>query len=254
MSELSGKVAIVTGASSGIGEAAARKLAARGAAVVVAARRKDRLDRLVDDIEQAGGTALAVACDVRDRKDVDALAGHAKNAFGSIDILFNNAGIMPLSTLDKGRVEDWENMIDINIRGVLYAMNAVLPVMLEQDRGHIVNTSSVAGRIVFAGGAVYCGTKHAVHAISEGLRTELAQMDPPRTGIRVTIIAPGVVRTELPDSITDDEWHQRTKDYFEGMDHALQAEDIADAVVYAVTAPERVNVNEILVRPVSQVR
>jgi len=252
--EIKGKTALVTGASSGIGEATARLLGQHGVNVVAAARRRERLEQLVREIRESGGNAVAAACDVTDRNQVEAAVRLARDTFGSIDILFNNAGIMPLSPLRKGRVDDWDRMIDVNIKGLLYAMNAVLPAMFEQASGHIINTSSVAGRIVFPSGAVYCGTKHAVHAISEGLRAELSQMDPPMSGIRVTIIAPGVVRTELPDSITDDETREQIRNYFATMQGALRSEDIASAVLFAVQSPAHMDVNEILIRPVTQAR
>ena len=254
MTDIKGKTALITGASSGIGEAAARLLAQHGVNIVACARRKDRLDALIDEIESAGGSGIAVRCDVSDRAQVDEAASRAKEAFGAIDILFNNAGIMPLAPLSKGRVDDWDRMIDVNLKGLLYAINAVLPTMLEQNAGHIINTSSVAGRVVFPVGTVYCATKHAVHAISEGLRAELSQMDPPMTGIRVTVIAPGVVRTELPDSITDAQTREQIKQYFSSMDKPLASEDIASAVLFAVQSPAHMDVNEILIRPVTQAR
>ncbi len=249
--KLRGKVAIVTGASSGIGEAAARALAAEGAHVVVAARRAERLAALVSDIEESGGTALAVPTDVTKRESVEALVRQTLDAFGRLDILVNNAGIMPLSLIRKLHVEEWDRMIDVNIKGVLYCIAACLPSMLDQGGGggggHIVNVSSVAGRRPFPGGTIYSATKFAVRAISQGIHLELSAKD----RIRVVDIEPGVVATELTDHITDEEvatrfetiWADKTR---------LQASDVAEAILFAVTQPDRVNVNEILVRPTDQ--
>jgi NADP-dependent 3-hydroxy acid dehydrogenase YdfG len=254
MHDLSNKAALVTGASSGIGEATAVALAERGVRIALAARREDRLGELVSLIEREGGRAIAIRCDVSDRVQVQRAVEKAAGVFGAIDILINNAGVMPVSPIAAGRFADWDRMIDVNIRGVLHGIGAVLPMMLERRTGHIVNVSSVAGRFVFPGNAVYCGTKHMVHAISEGLRSELAQMDPPQTGIRVTVIAPGVVHTELPDSTTDEAARVKVREYYDTMEGALQSEDIAAAILYALQAPRHVNVNELLLRPTAQVR
>lgn len=255
MSALSDKVVIVTGASSGIGEAAAQALAHKGASLVLAARRKERIERLAASIVKEGGHAVAVPCDVGRRDEVKALIDEAMKDFGRIDVLINNAGIMPLAPMAKCRIDDWDAEIDINIKGLLYGIGYALPVMLEQKSGHIVNVSSVAGRVVFPGAAVYCGTKHAVHVISDGLRSELAeQAKEDGNRIRVTIIAPGVVATELTDSIRDEKTRDISKQYYEGFDDPLQSGDIAESIVYALEAPPHVNVNEILVRPVAQVR
>ncbi|MCH7490316.1 MAG: SDR family oxidoreductase [Gemmatimonadetes bacterium] len=245
--KLRGKVAIVTGASSGIGEAAARALAAEGAHVVVAARRAERLAALVSDIEESGGTALAVPTDVTKRESVEALVRQTLDAFGRLDILVNNAGIMPLSLIRKLHVEEWDRMIDVNIKGVLYCIAACLPSMLDQGGGHIVNVSSVAGRRPFPGGTIYSATKFAVRAISQGMHLELS----PKDRIRVVDIEPGVVATELTDHITDEDiatrfettWADKTR---------LRASDVSEAILFAVTQPDRVNVNEILVRPTDQ--
>ncbi|HMB92567.1 MAG TPA: SDR family oxidoreductase [Rhodothermales bacterium] len=247
MSTLDNQVAIVTGASSGIGEATARLLAAEGAAVVLAARREGRLHDLKDEIEGSGGQALVVPTDVTDRRAVEALAEQTIDTFGRIDILINNAGLMPLSFIAKLHVDEWEKMVDVNVKGVMYGVAAVLPTMLEQESGHIVNVSSVAGRRLFPGGAVYCATKFAVTAFSEGLRQELSS----RHNIRVTCIEPGAVKTELPDTITD-------KDILEGFSKRLEdmtrleSEDIAESIRYAVSSPGRVNVAEVLVMPTQQ--
>lgn len=244
---LAGKAAIVTGASSGIGEAAARALARAGAAVALAARRRERLETLAAEIRDAQGTALAISTDVTDREQVEALVDASLDAFGSIDILVNNAGIMPLAPLAECRVEEWERMVDVNIKGVLYGLAAVLPTMRRQGSGHVVNVGSVAGRRPFPGGTVYSATKFAVRAISAGIHKELSATE----GIRVTNIEPGVVDTELPGGIH----HRETRDGFherwEGK-RMLSSEDVADAILFAVAAPDRVNVNEILVRPTDQ--
>lgn len=202
---LQDKVAIVTGASSGIGEATSRTLARAGAKVVLTARRKDRLDALCAAIEGNGGTALIVAADITDRQAVEAVLEKTLAAFGRLDILINNAGIMPLSPMRRCQVHEWDRMIDVNVKGLLYGIAAVLPTMLAQGSGHIVNVSSIAGRRPFPGGAVYSATKFAVRAISQGLRLELS----PEQKIRVTDIEPGVVATELQDHITDEEVRKR---------------------------------------------
>lgn len=244
---LEGRVAIVTGASSGIGEATAAALARAGAQVAVAARRTGRLEELADRIRAAGGEALAVPTDVAVRGQVEALAERVVEAWGRVDVLVNNAGLMPLSPIREGRVDDWDRMIDVNVKGVLYGIAAVLPVMLEQGSGHVVNVGSVAGRRPFPGGTVYAATKFAVRALTAGMQLELSASE----GIRVTDIQPGVVDTELPDHIPSEE----AREGFEGRwddRRRLESEDVAQAILYAVTAPDRVNVNEILIRPTDQ--
>ncbi|MDH3402114.1 MAG: SDR family oxidoreductase [Acidobacteriota bacterium] len=243
--DLEGKSAIVTGASSGIGAATARALAAAGVRVALAARRVDRLAALRDELTAAGGEALAVATDVTRRADVEALAAATTAAYGGIDVLVNNAGIMPLSFMKNLHVEEWERMVDVNVKGVLYGIAAVLTHMRERGGGHIVNVSSVAGRRVFPSGAVYCGTKFAVNAISEGLRAELSASD----GIRVTAIEPGAVATELLSTITDPAVREMlgARSF-----RALAAEDVARAVLYAVSQPAHVDVAEVLVMPTAQ--
>jgi NADP-dependent 3-hydroxy acid dehydrogenase YdfG len=243
---LDGKVAVVTGASSGIGEATAEALAAEGAAVVVAARREDRLSGLVERVEGNGGRALAVSCDVTDEEQAHGLIQRAIEELGHIDILVNNAGVMLLSTVGKGLSDQWRQMFEVNVMGLLYATDAAIRHMKERSSGHLVNVSSVAGRKVTRDSSgVYAGTKFAVNAISEGLRQELLE-----DGIRVTIVEPGAVATELPDHITDED----ARDSLSGLLQLerLQAEDIANAIAYAVTQPERVSVNEILIRPTQQ--
>jgi len=249
MPALSDHVAIVTGASSGIGEATARHLAREGATVVLAARREDQLDKLKDAIEAAGGTALVVPTDVTDRDAVQALAQKAKDAYGRIDILVNNAGVMPLTFLHNMRTDDWYRTVDVNLYGVIHAVEAVLPTMIEQERGHVVNISSTAGRKVYPGGAVYSATKFAVRALSEGMRQELG----PRYGIRVTCVEPGAVATELTDQIGDEEVIEAARELFADV-QPLEADRIAESIVYAVTAPASATVFEVLVMPTSQER
>ena len=241
------KVAIITGASSGIGKATARRLADSGARVVLAARRVERLNVLAADIEHRKGTALVAPTDVTDEQSVQRLARTALAAFGRIDILINNAGIMPLSPISKLKVEEWDRMIDVNIKGVLYCIAATLPTMLEQGSGHIINVSSVAGRRPFPSGTVYSATKFAVRAISQGLRLELSPIE----GIRVTDIEPGVVATELTDHITDTETANRFQEMW-AEKTPLESIDIAETILFVLSRPDHVNVNEILVRPTDQ--
>ena len=245
---LTDKVAIVTGASSGIGRATAQSLAKKGVRVVLGARRRDRLDELASEIQSVGGQALSFVTDVAQRQSCEDLIRYTIEQWGRIDILVNNAGLMPLSFIKNLHVDEWDRMIDVNIKGVLYCTAAALPHMLTAKSGHIVNVSSVAGRIVFPAGSVYCATKHAVTAFSEGLRQELST----RKSIRVTCIEPGVVATELTSTITD----ESLQEYVEGAKKmaALQSQDIADAILYAVFSPNHVNVNEILIRPTAQER
>jgi NADP-dependent 3-hydroxy acid dehydrogenase YdfG len=246
VSKLDGKVAVITGASSGIGEATVQALAAEGAAVVAGARRKERLDGLADVVTRGGGKAVAVECDVTDEEQAHGLVRRAVEEFGRIDILVNNAGVMLLSTVGKGLSDQWRQMFEVNVMGLLYATDAAIGIMKEQGSGHLVNVSSVAGRkVTRPSNGVYAGTKFAVNAISEGLRQELLE-----DNIRVTIVEPGAVATELPDHITDED----ARESISGLVslERLQAEDIANAIVYAVTQPDRVSVNEILIRPTQQ--
>ncbi len=246
MAKLEGKVAVVTGASSGIGEATAEALAAEGASVVVAARREDRLADLSKRIEQNGGKVLAAACDVADEGQAHALIRKAADEFGRVDVLVNNAGVMLLSTVGKGLSDEWRRMFDVNVLGLLYTTEAAVEAMKRQGGGHLVNISSVAGRKVTRDASgVYAGSKHAVGAISEGLRQELLE-----DNIRVTIVEPGAVATELTDHITDEDARESVG-ALENIER-LQSEDIANAIVYAVTQPDRVSVNEILIRPTQQ--
>jgi NADP-dependent 3-hydroxy acid dehydrogenase YdfG len=246
MAKLDGKVVVVTGASSGIGEATVRALAAEGAAVVAGARRKERLDGLVEEVTQDGGKAIAVECDVTDEEQAHDLIQRAVEEFGSVDILVNNAGVMLLSTVGKGLSDQWRQMFEVNVMGLLYTTDAAIDVMKQQGSGHLVNISSVAGRKVTRDSSgVYAGTKFAVNAISEGLRQELLE-----DNIRVTIVEPGAVDTELPHHITDEDARESLGGLLEL--ERLQAVDIANAIAYAVTQPERVSVNEILIRPTQQ--
>lgn len=241
-----GKTAIITGASSGIGQAAAKELANKGFSVMLAARREDRLVELKKEIEDAGGQAAYKVTDVTSAAEMKALAEATIEQFGGIDVMLNNAGLMPLSFLNKLKIDEWDQMVDVNIKGVLYGIAAVLPHMEERKEGHIINISSVAGHDVTKGSAVYSGTKFAVRAITEGLRQELD----PAMNIRATIVSPGAVTTELAETITDE-------DILSAFSNGpsmefLQAEDIARAIGYAVEQPAHVDVNEILIRPRQQ--
>jgi NADP-dependent 3-hydroxy acid dehydrogenase YdfG len=244
---LEGRVAIVTGASSGIGAATARALAGAGATVVLAARREERLRELAAEIESQGGRAAVVRTDVALRGEVEAMVRSTVERFGTVDILVNNAGVMPLSPLSEGRVEEWERMVDVNVKGVLHGLGAVLPVMLAQGSGHVVNVGSVAGRRPFPGAAVYAATKFAVRALSWGMHLELGA----EHGIRVTDIQPGLVETELLDHIADEDVRDGFRKAWEGR-RALQPGDVARSVLFAVASPEHVSVSEILVRPTDQ--
>ncbi|MGA9231834.1 MAG: SDR family oxidoreductase [Exiguobacterium oxidotolerans] len=237
------KVVIITGASSGIGEATAKLLAKNGAKLVLAARREDRLQALKEEIEQIGGQAVYQVTDVTKTEQLEQLAKLAQETYGSVDVLVNNAGLMPLSQLHKNKQDEWDTMVDVNIKGVLYGIGAVLPYMRKQKAGHIINISSVAGHEVMPSSAVYSGTKFAVRAITEGLRKE-ESVD---NNIRATIISPGAVDTELKDHITDEDIKQGI-----GNMQAIDADAIARAINYAVSEPDDVSINEILIRPTAQ--
>ena len=241
---IEGKVVVITGASSGLGEATARMLSAQGAIVVLGARRVDRIDALAKELSDAGGQALALQTDVTRAADVQRLVDAAVEKFGCIDVLVNNAGLMPSSPLERLKMDDWDRMIDVNIKGVLYGIAAALPHMKARKSGHIVNVSSVAGHKVRAGTAVYSATKHAVRVLTEGLRQEVKPYD-----IRTTIISPGAVATELPDSITESDVQAGVKAFYE---IAIPADSFARAVVFALSQPDDVDINEILFRPTKQ--
>jgi NADP-dependent 3-hydroxy acid dehydrogenase YdfG len=242
------KVVIITGASSGIGYATALKLSKAGAKIAIGARRVEKLEELAKQITDNGGEVFYQKLDVTKREECENFAKAVLQKWNSIDILVNNAGLMPLSFFKSLKFDEWDRMVDVNIKGVLYTTGAVITHMKEKKSGHIVNLSSVAGRIVFPAGSVYCATKHAVAAFSEGLRQEFSV----RSNIRVTSIEPGVVATELNDTITD----ESLKGFVENTKkmEALQADDIANAILYAVDSPNHVNVNEILIRPTTQER
>jgi NADP-dependent 3-hydroxy acid dehydrogenase YdfG len=246
MAKLDGKVAVITGASSGIGEATTEALAGEGAALAVAARREDRLEDLVGRIEGNGSRALAISCDVTDEEQAHDLIRRAKEEFGRVDIVVNNAGVMQLSKVEKSLSDEWRQMFDVNVLGLLYVTDEAIKVMKEQGSGHLVNISSLASRGTRPGVGVYSGTKTAVNAISEALRQELQGHN-----IRVTMIEPGVVETELPDHITDEEAKEGISGLVSELD-PLQPKDIAAAIAYCVSQPERVSVNEMLIRPTQQ--
>lgn len=242
------KVAIITGASSGIGYAAALALSRAGAKVAVGARRTDKLSDLAGIIKDEGGNAMYRKLDVTQRTDCEEFAAAVLEKWGTVDILVNNAGLMPLSFFQNLKVDEWDRMIDVNLKGVLYCTAAVISHMKEKRSGHIINISSVAGRTVFPSGSVYCATKHAVTALSEGLRQEFST----RSNIRVTCIEPGVVDTDLNSTITDESLASFVKKAKEM--ESLRADDIAAAIVYAADAPPHANINEILIRPTTQER
>lgn len=243
---IKGKVVVITGASSGIGESTAKHLASAGALLCLGARRKEKLDRIVKEITDEGGKAVSFITDVTNRHQVHDLVQHALDTYGKVDVLINNAGVMPLSKIEKLQFDDWDKMIDTNIKGVLYGIGAVLPYMIEQKRGHIINIASVAGHRVSvgAGSAVYSATKFAVRALSEGLRQEVTPYN-----IRTTIISPGAIKTELPNCVTDPNIKLGMKGI---LDIAISADSIARAIAYAIEQPEEFDVNEILLRPTAQ--
>ncbi|MAM19280.1 MAG: SDR family oxidoreductase [Christiangramia sp.] len=245
---IQGKTIIVTGASSGIGEATAMKLASEGANVILSARRKDRLEKLKSKIDEQGkGKAIVVEADVTKKDDWKKIVESAKKDFHSVDGLINNAGLMPLSYVKNLHTDEWEKMVDVNIKGVMNGVAAVLPDMIEQKGGHIVNVASSAGRKIYPGGAVYCATKSAVRMFSEGLRMELA----PNYNINVTSIEPGAVETELTDSITDEEIKEDFVSTLQNLT-PLQAEDIAESIFYALNQPARANINDVYIMPTAQ--
>ncbi|WP_194544005.1 SDR family oxidoreductase [Paenibacillus sp. JZ16] len=240
MSNVKGKVVAITGASSGIGEAAARLLAHHGAHVVLGARRTDRLEKLASALNREGGSAVYQSLNVAHLDQMESFIDLAVSRFGRLDVMLNNAGVMPLSPLEALKVDEWNRMIDVNIRGVLHGIAAGLPVMQKQGFGQFINIASIGAYEVSPTAAVYCATKHAVRAISEGLRQEVG------SGIRVTQISPGVTESELADSISDDTARQVMKEYRR---ISIPATSIAQAIVYAIEQPPEVDVNEIIIRP-----
>jgi NADP-dependent 3-hydroxy acid dehydrogenase YdfG len=250
-SNLEGTVALVTGASSGIGEATARRLAAEGAAVAVVARRVDRLERLGGEIAAGGGTALPIEADVSERGQAQSAVARAVDELGRLDVLVNNAGVMLLGPIVEAPVGEWEQMVQVNLLGLLYTAHAAMPHLLEaatrepRNVADLINISSVAGRVARRGSGVYNATKHGVGAFSESLRQEVT-----RRHVRVALVEPGAVATEL-QSHNRPEVKDAIEKRFEDME-ILEAEDIADAIAYAVTRPRHVAVNEILIRPTEQ--
>ena len=242
---IEGKVVVITGASSGLGEATARLLSAQGASVVLGARRIDRLRVLADELSRRGGKALAVPTDVIQCDQVKRLVDAAVQTYGRIDVMINNAGLMPQALLERLKIDEWNQMIDVNIKGVLYGIAAALPHMKQQKAGHFINVSSVAGHRVGPGFAVYAATKYAVRALSEGLRQEVKPYN-----IRTTVISPGAVATELPNTVTDPQAAERIRKFYAEV--AIPAESFARAVAFAISQPEEVDVNEILFRPTRQ--
>jgi NADP-dependent 3-hydroxy acid dehydrogenase YdfG len=243
MYNIENKVIVITEASSGIGEATARLLAQHGASVALGPRRMKRLEKVVEDIRQKGGSAVFKAVDVANREEMIAFMQFAKERFGRIDVFFNNAGVMTLSPISALKVDEWDSMINVNIHGVLNGIASGLPIMQAQGGGHFINTASVAAHVVFPTGAIYCATKYAVWAISEGLRQE-------SKNIRVTTISPGAIETELGSDITE----ESSKEFLNELRKIVISPDaIARAVLYAITQPDDVDVNEVIIRPVQQV-
>ncbi|GHH03986.1 SDR family oxidoreductase [Comamonas sp. JC664] len=240
MSGIQGKVVVITGASSGIGEATARLLASKGAQVVLGARRVDRLEALTSAIRAEGGSARYRALDVSKREDMESFMRFAREEHGRIDVIINNAGVMPLSKLEALKVDEWDRMIDVNIRGVLHGIAAGLPIMQAQRSGQFINVSSIGGHMVVPTAAVYCATKYAVIAISEGLRQEVGG------DIRVTVISPGVTTSELAESISDAGARDAMREFRR---IAIPPEAIARSIAFAIEQPDDVDVSEIIVRP-----
>jgi NADP-dependent 3-hydroxy acid dehydrogenase YdfG len=240
---VSNKTVLITGASSGIGEAAARHLAGQGHRVVLGARRIDRITAIAQDIQAAGGQAFAQELDVTDLASFHDFVAVAHDRYDRIDVLVNNAGVMPLSFVEALRIDEWNRMIDVNLRGVLHGIAAVLPLMRAQGAGHIINIASVSAHRVDPTAAVYCATKFAVRALSEGLRQESRHL-------RVTVVSPGLTRTELTDGITDPEVRMATRSMME--QSSIPASAIAEAIGFAIGQPDNVDVNELVVRPTAQ--
>jgi len=246
--EIQDKVILITGASSGIGEETAMKFASNGARVVLCARSEGKLEDLKEKIQNDGGSAMVAKMDVTNKNDWEKTVQKAKETYGSLHVIVNNAGLMPLSYVDKLKTDEWEQMVDVNLKGVLNGVAAVLPTFIENEDGHIVNISSSAAHNYFPGGAVYCATKSAVKMFSEGLRQELA----PKYGINVSSIEPGAVDTNLFETITDSDIKEKMS-MMEDMT-TLQPEDIAEAIYYTVSSADRVNVNDVYVMPTEQIQ
>jgi len=245
MSNIADKVVVITGASSGIGESTAKLLARHGAKVVMGARRKDRIDAVVKEISGAGGKAIGFAVDVTKRAELEALIKGAVDSFGRVDVMVNNAGIMPIAPIKLLKVEEWDRQIDVNIKGVLYGVAAALPQMQKQKSGHIINVASVFGIKVFApGGTVYSATKSAVRALTEGLRVELHSEN-----IRCTMISPGAVATEIPESSSEEATRENLREFYK---MAIPANSIASAIAYAIEQPPEVEIDEVVIRPTAQ--
>jgi len=240
-----GKVVVITGASSGLGEAAAKHLSELGATVVLGARRADRIEKLAKEIVEKAGKALAITVDVTQREQVKKLVDKTVEQYGRIDVILNNAGVMPLSPVERLNFDEWDTMIDVNIRGVLNGIAAVLPYMKEQKSGQISNTSSVAGHKIFSGSAVYSATKFAVRALTEGLRMEVKPYN-----IRTTIVCPGAVKTELLEHISEADVREANEDYVGGV--GISPDSFARVVAFAISQPEDVDINEVIFRPTSQ--
>ena len=242
---IEGKVVVITGASSGLGNATARHLSAQGGIVVLGARRVDLITALADDLAAQRGKALAIATDVTHYDQVQKLVDAAVQTYGRVDVMINNAGVAPISQLERIKVDEWDQMIDVNIKGVLYGIAAALPYMKQQKAGHILNVSSVAAYTITPATAVYSATKQAVRALSEGLRQEVKPYN-----IRTTVISPGAIATELPNGVSEPEIAEAVRAFYE---IALPAESFAQAVAFAISQPDEVDVNEILFRPTRQV-
>ena len=242
---IKGKVVIITGASSGLGEETARHLSEQGASVVLGARRSDRIESLADEIHSEGSKAITCTTDVTQYDQVKRLVDAAVEEFGQVDVMLNNAGLMPLSPIESLKIDEWDQMIDVNIKGVLYGIAAALPYMKEQKSGHFINVSSVAGHKTFPGSTVYSATKSAVRVISEGLRQEVTPYN-----IRTTIISPGAVKTELLEHISDEGIQKGNKEYVGEV--GLTPDAFARLVAFAINEPAEVDINEILFRPTAQ--
>jgi NADP-dependent 3-hydroxy acid dehydrogenase YdfG len=244
-SNITDKVVVITGASSGIGESTAKLLAAQGAKVVLGARRSDRIDAVIKEISAAGGKAIGFTTDVTKHAEVEALIRGAVDGFGRVDVVVNNAGIMPIAPIEALKVDEWDRQIDVNIKGLLYGVAAALPHMQKQKSGHIINIASVFGIKIFApGGTVYCATKAAVRALTEGLRMELHSQN-----IRCTMISPGAIATELSESSSDEATRKNLREF---MKMAIPANAIARAIAYAIEQPVDVEVDEMVIRPTVQ--